>query len=75
MNPMALMKIKGMLDRFKSNHPKIPKFLGAAAKTIDEGSIIEINITTSGGQTLCTNMRVTADDLDMVRQLSGMNMN
>ncbi|MGN0151582.1 MAG: hypothetical protein ACI39Q_03835 [Wujia sp.] len=75
MNPMALMKIKGMLDRFRNNHPKIPMFLGAAAQAIDEGSIIEVNVTTSGGKTLCTNMKVTADDMEMVRQLSQMKMN
>lgn len=70
MNPMALIKIKGLMDRFKSNHPKIPMFLTAASKCIDEGSIIEVNITTSTGKTLCTNMKVTAEDLDMVRQIS-----
>lgn len=69
MNPMAMMKIKGLLDRFKINHPKVPLFFSAAAKGIDEGSVIEINITTSEGKTICTNMKVTADDLDLVRQL------
>lgn len=72
MNPMALMKIKGMLDKFKQNHPKIPMFLGAASQAIDEGSIIEVNVTTSTGKNLCTNMKVTADDIDMVRQLSNL---
>lgn len=69
MNPMAMLKIKGLMDKFKENHPKVPLFLNATAMSIDEGSIIEINVTTSQGKNLCTNMRVTADDLEMVRQL------
>lgn len=69
MNPMAMLKIKGLIDKFKENHPKVPLFFNAAAMSIDEGSIIEINVTTSQGKNLCTNMRVTADDLEMVRQL------
>ncbi len=72
MNPMALMKIKGLLDKFKQNHPKVPLFLNAASMAIDEGSIIEVNVTTSTGKNLCTNMKVTADDLDMVRQLTNL---
>ena len=72
MNPMALMKIKGMLDKFKQNHPKVPLFLNAASMAIDEGSIIEVKVTTSTGKNLWTNMKVTADDLDMVRQLTNL---
>lgn len=26
MNPMELMKLKGYLDTFKRNHPKVPMF-------------------------------------------------
>lgn len=69
MNPMALMKIKGLFDRFKANHPKVPMFFTAASKAVGEGSIIEINVTTADGKNLCTNMRVTADDLELINQL------
>ncbi len=72
MNPMALMKIKGMFDRFKGNHPKVPMFFQAAAQSIDEGSIIEISVTTSAGKNLCTNMRVTRDDIELVKELKDM---
>lgn len=69
MNPMALLKIKGLVDKFKTNHPRIPMFIGAAGRAIDEGTIIEVTITTSTGQNLCTNMRVTKDDLDLANEL------
>lgn len=72
MNPMALMKIKGMFDKFQSNHPKVPMFFKSAAQSIGEGSIIEINVTTAEGKTLCTNMRVTRDDLELIQQIKQM---
>lgn len=72
MNPMALMKFKGLFDKFKSNHPKVPMFFNAAAKSIGEGSIIEIKVTTADGKNLCTNMKVNADDLELVEQLKDM---
>ena len=72
MNPMALMKIKGLMDKFQSNHPKVPMFFKAAAQSINEGTIIEINVTTAEGKTLCTNMKVTKEDLELVEQLKDM---
>ena len=69
MNPMAMMKIKGLLDRFRANHPKVPMFFSAASQSIGEGSIIEISITNADGKKLCTNMKVTADDLELFEQL------
>ena len=68
MNPMAILQIKSLLDKFKNNHPKIPMFFSAAAQSIDENSIIEIKVTTAEGQNLITNMKVTSDDIEsMIR--------
>lgn len=72
MNPMALMQIKGLLDRFKNNHPKVPMFFSAAAKSIGEGSIIEISVTSPDGKKINTNMRIMAEDLELVEQLKTM---
>lgn len=72
MNPMAFMQIKNLLEQFKMSHPKIPMFFIAASKSMDEGSIIEISVTTSDGKRLNTNMRVTAEDLKLVEQLKTM---
>lgn len=68
-NPKVLFQLKSMLERFQQNHPKVPQFFQAAAGAVDEGSVIEITLTTSQGQTLCTNMRVCAEDLEMFRTL------
>lgn len=68
-NPMKLMRFREMGDRFRANHPRIPAFVEAAVKSIDEGSIIEMTVTDPQGKKICTNMRVTADDMAMLREL------
>ncbi len=70
MNPMGLMKIKGLVEKFKGNHPKVPMFFSAASKSVNVDSVIEINITTAEGKNLRTNMKVTAEDMELVKQLS-----
>ena len=73
MNPMELMKLKGCLDTFKRNHPKVPMFFQAAAQSIGEGSVIEISVTSPEGKKICTNMRVTAEDMNLVENLKNIN--
>ena len=69
-NPMKLMQIKGMVDRFKANHPRIPGFFNAAANSIAEGTVIEMSVTDPEGKTLCANIRVNAEDMELLRQLA-----
>jgi hypothetical protein len=75
MNPMAMMKIKSLMERFKENHPKVPMFFAAAAGCVQEGSIIEISVQTPDGKNICTNMRVTADDLELMDAMKEMTNN
>lgn len=72
MNPMMLMKVKALITAFQNNHPKFPLFFKAAAGAIDEGTVIEISVTTAEGKNLCTNMKVTAEDLELIKQLKEM---
>lgn len=74
MNPMELMKLKGYLDVFKRNHPKVPMFFRDAAGSIGEGAVIEITVTSPEGRRLCTNMRVTAEDMELVQNLRNINV-
>lgn len=69
MNPMALMQLKGLYDKFKGNHPKVPMFFKAAGQSIGEGSVIEISVTDPAGKKMTTNMRVSAEDLELFSQL------
>lgn len=68
-NPMKLMQLKGMMDQFQNNHPRITPFFEAASAAIDEGTVLSVEMTTSEGKHLCTNIRVTASDMEMIRTL------
>ena len=73
MNPMQILKIKGLWDGFTKRHPKFPVFLKALTQgTITEGSIIEITVTTVEGKVLNSNLKVTREDMDIVEELRKM---
>lgn len=69
MNPMNVFKLKGLLDRFKDNHPKVPLFFKAAAGTVQEGSVIEIKIISPDNKTIITNFKVNSEDIALVNEL------
>ena len=71
---LAMMqKIKEGIYRFRMNHPKFPLFLNAVSQNaIQEGTIIEINVTTPDGKNYCTNLKVKADDMDFINTLKNM---
>lgn len=76
MNPAKLFKIKSAWDTFTKNHPRFPQFMSAVQQNaVQEGSIIEINVTTPEGKTLSTNMKLTASDLELFHELSEMSKN
>ncbi|MBQ6876237.1 MAG: hypothetical protein IJN46_08410 [Lachnospiraceae bacterium] len=70
MNPASLFKMKGLWDKFTANHPKFPKFLQAAQQRgIQEGTILAMSITTPSGEKIETNLRVTAEDMELFKEL------
>ena len=74
MNPAKLFQLKASWDRFAAAHPKFPLFLRAVSdnNVIQEGTIAEITITTSDGRKYATNVKLTANDMqlfDDVRQM------
>ena len=72
-NPVKLMKIKKLWDDFSQSHPKFPGFLSAVQKTgLEEGTIIEINVTTADGKTLSSNLKLTPSDMELFKELSEM---
>lgn len=75
-NPAAILQMMNLWNRFKQNHPKFPKFMTAVYQNgIKEGSIIEINVTTADGQTLNSNLKISADDMELIEQLKKLTMN
>ncbi len=69
-NPAAIFQMMNLWNKFKQNHPKFPKFMTAVYQNgIKEGSIIEINVTTADGQSLNSNLKITASDMELIEQL------
>lgn len=72
-NPAALLQMMNLWNRFQKNHPKFPKFISAVMKNaIKEGSIIEIKVTTAEGESYDSNLKINADDMEMIRQFKEM---
>lgn len=66
-NPMQLLKLKGMWDQFTQRHPKFPAFLKALTQgAVTEGSVIEITVTTADGRRISSNLKVTKEDMELV---------
>ncbi len=70
MNPAAIMKLMNMKSTFEKTHPKFCSFLSTAfGNDPEEGSVIEISLTRPNGKKLCTNMRITKSDLELLKQV------
>ena len=69
-NPMKLLELKNLWSAFTRRHPKFPQFLSAVQQAgIQEGTIIEVQITSPDGKTFTSNMKVTSEDIDAVKSL------
>ena len=69
-NPMKLMQMK---NAWNGRHPKLPKFFEAVSqKALREGTVMEISVTTPEGETLASNIRLTEEDMALIRELKEM---
>ena len=68
-----LQKLKSSMDRFRNNHPKFPLFLKAVVgNALEEGTRVEVNVTTPEGKKYCTNLKLKQEDLEFFQTLSEM---
>ena len=68
-NFMKLFQMKSLWDRFIKNHPKLPMFGRAViGQAVQEGTIIEISVTTAEGQNLVTNLKISAEDMELLNE-------
>lgn len=74
MNPGAIFKMKGVLEKFNQNHPKVVSYFASVfgQNGVPEGSVIELTVTKPGEEPVTTNMKVTADDVELVKLLKEM---
>jgi len=69
MNPFSALKLKPLLENFSNNHPKFFQFMMYASGKMDEGSVAEIRITTSTGETIVTNMKINSEDMELFKEI------
>lgn len=70
MNPLKLLQLKSAWERFQTNHPKFPKFLSTVCKkSVMEGTVIEIRVTSPDGEEVASNIKLKADDVALFQEL------
>lgn len=72
-NPAMLMKIMSAKNKFDANHPKLKNYFTAVKnKGIEEGSVIELKITNPDDEPMVANIKVQAEDIELLSQLAEM---
>ena len=72
-NPAMLMKIMSAKNKFDANHPKLKNYFTAVKnKGIKEGSVIELRITNPDDEPMVANIKVKAEDIELLSQLAEM---
>ncbi len=58
-NPIKLMELKNLRNRFAQNHPKFVKFMSdlASSSQIEEGTILEVTVKKPDGRTMVSNIK------------------
>lgn len=70
MNPMAILSLKGALDKFQGNHPKFMQFITAMTQYgLKEGTLLECKVLTPEGKEIQANIKITQDDLELIEKI------
>ncbi len=76
MNPMNIFQMKGIWDKFQSNHPRFPQFLQAVTSNgIHEDTIIDITVTEPDGEKIQSNLKISASDMQLFEELKQLSAN
>ena len=71
MNPAMLLTFKKKWEEFTERHPKFALFLhDVAGRGVDVGSVIDITITLPDGKVFQSNMKVTEEDVELIKGLA-----
>jgi len=63
------MQLKTKFSTFGKQHPRVVSFFQANGHEMKEGNILEFKIRTAEGKEHMTNMRLTAEDVEILRAL------
>lgn len=73
MNPMEMMKLGERFRIFQSQHPRAIAFVqDVASNAIQEGTVMELKVTTPDGRERITNIRLSAEDLETINILKNL---
>lgn len=71
-NPATLLTLKKRWEEFSARHPKFVAFLGAMKnRGMAEGSVIDMKITMPDGEVFQSNIKLTAEDIELIKGLAG----
>lgn len=69
-DPIKLLQMKKAIGAFQKRHYRFVNFIhDMSSKGVQEGSIIEINVTTPDGKKYVSNMKVTSEDVEFLSNL------
>lgn len=72
-NPMKLIQLRPLVTKFQNDHPKFFQFIAAVGQSgMREGTIVEISITDPDGKNLCSNLKLSKEDLELFEAVSEM---
>ena len=72
-NPLRLLQLREQWKQFQERHPKFPAFLNAASRTcLEEGTVIDVTITSPDVRRIGSNLRLTAQDIQLLREIGSL---
>ena len=72
-NPMKLIELKNLRNRFAQNHPKFVKIMSdLASSQIEEGTNLEVTVKKPDGRTIVSNIKVPASEIEMLQAIKQM---
>ncbi|MBP0969350.1 MAG: hypothetical protein J5744_04310 [Oscillospiraceae bacterium] len=72
LNPVKLIRIKKLWEGFKESHPRLLPYFRELSSSgyVGEGSVIDITVTDPDGRSLRCNIKMTENDLELIRAVS-----
>ena len=65
-NPIKMMQARSAMAQFEKRHPKVRGFLeSVSADALQEGTVVEVSVTTPQGKNYITNIKVTREDIEL----------
>lgn len=72
-NPAALLTFKKKIEDFGMRHPRFVSFIQALkGQEMPVGSVIDITVTMPTGETYQSNIKLTEEDIEMLRTIASM---